>query len=312
VLDAARFAQVQSADLVRFPERQFLCRWELTEELHRWSGPTDIRRWLDHIQGTRPELDHCAWTLPADREALTRFAAFNGAVLGKLFGNDAPPHDRLDFYDMTDWVFIAGYPRPVDRLERVLDFGAGFSRQAALWLTLDPSPTYVAVDSIELPYLAQHAFLAATGHPLVEYMEEPGPFAVRADRQAYHLPGWRHDLLLDGFFDLVVCVQVLPELREDVLMHSIRTFRRVLRPGGRLYVRDHPDWKPGNKQDIDARLTGLGFVAEFTPVLRDRLDCHGVPRVYRLARRPTRSLHDLALEPMRGARRVVRRLRYEH
>jgi SAM-dependent methyltransferase len=310
VLDADRFAEVRDADLVRFPQRRFLSRWEISEELHQWAGPDDLRRWLEHIERRTPELDHTVWTLPVDEPARARFAAFNEAVLLNLFGEPVPAHGKLDFYDMTDWVFMEGYPRPAERCERILDFGAGFGRQAALWLTLEPRPTYVAVDSIELPYLAQSHFLAASGHPVVEYMAEPDAFEVDAGGRAYHVPGWRHDLLPSGFFDLAICVQVLAEIREDVLMHALRMFRRVLRPGGRLYVRDHPEWKPGHKQDTDRLLLGLGFAAEFTPGLTDRVDCHGLPRVYRLVERPAPSGRERALAPLHSVRRVVRGWRY--
>jgi SAM-dependent methyltransferase len=310
VLDPKRFAEIQAADLAKFPDRRFLCRWEISQELHSWTGPADLRRWLDHIESRSSKLDHAAWRLAVDEAALERARSFNEAVLSRIFGVDAPAHDTLDLYDMTDWVFIEGYPRPAERLERVLDFGAGFGRQAAVWLTLGSPMTYVAVDSIELPYLAQSMFLSATEHALVEYMGDTSGFNLDADGRAYHLPGWRHDLLHDDFFDLVLCVQVLPELREDVLIHSLRTFKRVLRQGGRLYVRDHPDWQPAHKQNTERLLARLGFKPEFTPRLRDRVDCHGVPRVYQLADGVRTSAPSRARTFVKSCRRVWRRLRY--
>ena len=82
------------------------------------------------------------------------------AVLKRVFGQRHVAHEKLDFYNMTDWVLQHAYPRPVDeRLERVLDFGAGFGRQAALWLGQAKRTTYVAMDAVELPYVAQSTYL---------------------------------------------------------------------------------------------------------------------------------------------------------
>lgn len=304
-----RFTEIRAADLHRFPRRAGLLHWAISPELQEWKGIEGLARWIDHIEAVTPALDHTAWTLPVgpvERDLVASSAAFNERALSALLPAAVPRHANLDFYNMTDWVLLHAYPRPLtDRLDRVLDFGAGFGRQAALWLSRQPSALYAAIDSIELPYLLQALYLEAGGGTVTEYLDDPDGFLLAGTEGAFHLPGWRHDLLPDGFFDAVLCVQVLPELNETILFHTLQVIRRVLRPGGVLYIRDHASaWHPGHQQDLDGLLPGLGFELEFAPRWRDRNDVHGLPRVYR---RTTGRASSRARTAARAGRALVRR-----
>ena len=130
-----RFHDVRAADLRRFPRRAGLLQWELSPELQEWQGMEGLARWIDHIETVTPALDHTAWTLPigaGERDLVATSGTYNERALSALLGA-VPRHRNLDFYNMTDWVLLHAYPRPAgDRLDRVLDFGAGFGRQAAL------------------------------------------------------------------------------------------------------------------------------------------------------------------------------------
>jgi hypothetical protein len=110
---------------------------------------------------------------------------------------------------------------------------------------------------------------------------------------------------------MVICVQVLPEVTEDVLFRSLSVFRRAIRPGGYLYIRQH-SWKPGHKQDLDELLPNFGFELEFAPRWRDRVDVHGLPQVWRLAS-PVPDGMSFG-EQARNAARIVRKRmrRYRH
>jgi SAM-dependent methyltransferase len=314
-----RFQAARERDLGRTPERRFLCRWAISEEFHSWTGIEDIRRWLGHIENITEELDHTRWLLPIgepENELLSVSKRFNDTVFRNLFGESPPDHRALDFYNMTDWVLQHAYPRPSDeRLERVLDFGAGFGRQAALWLSKQDRTTYVAIDAVELPYLAQLHYLASAPFPFHDYLHQSDSFEVRPTEEstAFHLPSWRFDLLPPGFFDMVICVQVLPEVTEDVLFHSLSVFRRALRPGGYLYIRQHGSpWRPGHKQDVEELLPRFGFQLEFAPRWRDREDVHGLPQVWRLASRVGDQplLRDRARRAAQTVRKQMRRYRY--
>jgi hypothetical protein len=80
---------------------------------------------------------------------------------------------------------------------------------------------------------------------------------------------------------MVCCVQVLKELPRRLVVHVLQEFARILRPGGSIYIRDallhhHPNMLP-----IDDLLLAQGFLPEFTPRVRDRVQIHGVPRIWR-------------------------------
>jgi SAM-dependent methyltransferase len=313
-----QFLRVRHRDLARWPARLFLTTWQVTPELHHWHGPEDIAAWIAHIEKQTDELAHTRWTLPVgpvESQLIEMSAAFNDVTLRNLFGDHSVRHENLDFYNMTDWIMQHAYPRPADeRIERVLDFGAGFGRQAALWLTAGSGPrTYVAMDAIELPYISQAAYLDAAPCALKEYLASPDDFKVSftRDRGALHLPSWRFDLLPDGFFDMVLCVQVLPEIREDVLFHTLSLFHRTLRPGGYLYIRDHSlKWHPGHKQHLERLLPSFGFDLEFAPRWRDRHDIHGLPQIWRRRETNPRSRVTRFKDSVKAVNSTARRLWY--
>jgi SAM-dependent methyltransferase len=144
---------------------------------------------------------------------------------------------HVDEYNAVDFLLQILYPVPERmRPKRVLDFGAGYGRQMNLWSGVHDL-SYVAVDAIELPYTLQSFYLSQFDLPVYEYVNgwrgnvggKPG---------IYHLPTWRIDLLPDAFFDLVICTQVLQEIPATMVQRSIQTFRRCLKTGGALYIRD--------------------------------------------------------------------------
>ncbi|MEE9382030.1 MAG: class I SAM-dependent methyltransferase [Nannocystaceae bacterium] len=197
---------------------------------------------------------------------------------------DVPYHLPLpvDHYNAADYQFQNIYPMPRrNRVRRVLDFGAGFGRQANLWTQMIPDPVYCAVDAIANGYCSQHEYYRRFPDvPLFDYIDDPEGFSMREQRGIYHLPTWRFDLLPDDFFDLAICVHVLPELDEPLIQYVLDNLTRVLKPGARLYIRDHDDG-PGHDLDTNTELAARGFVMEFHPYLRDFSDILGIPRLLR-------------------------------
>ena len=57
---------------------------------------------------------------------------------------------------------------------------------------------------------------------------------------------------------------------------------RVLKPGGILYIRDHgKDWMySAHKLDIE-ELLKKDFKLVFKPNLKDKLEIHGIPRIWK-------------------------------
>ena len=137
----------------------------------------------------------------------------------------------------TDWFIVDAhfracltpYRRAVDRAgippgARVLDAGCG-TGSFLPWLTEHAGPTgeVVAVDAAAESVAAVRRRLAA--HPL------PAPVrAVHATVTA--LP------VADASVDVVWCANTLQYLSDEVLTEALAEFRRVLRPGGTLAVKE--------------------------------------------------------------------------
>lgn len=189
----------------------------------------------------------------------------------------------VDYYNAEDYTFQNIYPLPERRtVRRILDFGPGFGRQLNIWSQTVPDLVYCGMEAIECGYCVQSEYYKRfSGIGFREYLDEPDSFRINGNG-IYHLPTWRYDLLPDEFFDLIICVQVLPELGERLMRHLLGVFSRVVKKGGALYIRDHDlRWLPGHKLDLDKALPSLGFVQEFRPYLVDGTDIHGIPRLWR-------------------------------
>lgn len=204
---------------------------------------------------------------------------------------DAKRFAHVDFHNATDYAFqtILGGAK------HVLDFGAGYGRQAFLWTSRNASLTYVAVDGIEGPYVLQNrVFRCLTGVSLSDYIQEPSTFAVGAVeddvRKVCHLPTWRLDLLPSGFFDLIICAQVLQELNGPLVRPLLDQFKRVIAPGGRLYIRDHEYYRPAHRFKIGKYLLRNGWRLAFRYPGIDKHDIHGIPRIWRYTGEDTSEL----------------------
>jgi SAM-dependent methyltransferase len=288
--DRPRFRELRDRDLINDPGRRAVSRWAIQEsdaiakEIETGGLAKNLEEWIDHIQGDR--IDHTRWSYDlTDQEVSWQTASSNwhDRVLPTLLPDWVKGHDRLDFYNMTDRYLQGALNRPGERVERILDFGAGFGRQIATW---DHQITYVAMDAIEVPYLLQRAYFLAGGVRLVDYMDDPEGFRIQPDRSAYHLPTWRDDLLPDGFFDRVLCVQVLGEIPDRTFIWTLKLFARVLRPGGQLYIRDHNrGYQPGHRQLRERCLRKAGFALRFRPDLEDYVDVHGLPEIWTIGRK---------------------------
>ncbi len=190
----------------------------------------------------------------------------------------------VDYYNAEDYVFQNPYP-DTDRttVTRVLDFGAGFGRQLNMWSQNVPELVFCGVDAIEGGYMTQNFYYKNSGTlPVYEYIDDPGNFNISDAPGIYHIPSWRFDLVPDNFFDLIIGVFVLDEIGRNTALYSLDQFTRCLKPGGKIYARDHNcGTAGGNGLNMDLEIENRGFVLEFRPHIMDRAEIWGLPRIYR-------------------------------
>ncbi len=184
-----------------------------------------------------------------------------------------------------DYIMANAYPMAGPTHSRkILDFGAGSGRQANLWSQQeDEGLVFISVDGIPKPYCLQHFYYSNIDRPFYDYVVDDSNFPLNSQsRGIYHLPTWRFDLIPDNYLDKIIAVQVLPELSDLLMKYICDQFRRILKPSGILYIRDHKDlWKPVHQLDIDRYLSENGFTKEFEGHVEDKVDFFGIPRIYR-------------------------------
>jgi len=214
------------------------------------------------------------------------------AAVYQLFGIDKQKNasvekpTRVDYYNAEDFFFQTAHTLPFRPTPgTVLDFGAGYGRQANLWATESRDMAYIAVDAVERSYCVQSLYLEAVARiarrPFHDFLEDGERLAILSNG-LFHVPSWRLDLIPDASVDLVICCHVLPEIGRNAVEHVVGIFQRVLKPGGALFIRDH-DLSHGGVLDfdVDEILTAGGFFLEYRPYLRDVIETWGVPRLWR-------------------------------
>jgi SAM-dependent methyltransferase len=91
----------------------------------------------------------------------------------------------------------------------------------------------------------------------------------------------------DGSFDLVVTNDVLQHISEEDVDQSLRELRRVLAPGGTLFLRtngarrircERDDWRAYDRPTLIAALTGSGFAIERVTYANTLLSLYGAAR----------------------------------
>lgn len=217
-------------------------------------------------------------------------ARLNDVIRHALASRRAGPFDDwfrsydpepLARYTAVDYMFQTMTGAPI---ENVLDFGSGIGRQAFPWCSC-PDVSVFSVDAIESLYLLQNRIYGAL-YPerLVEYFSGKDAFLDGLARGArgwlWHLPTWQLTALPDRSFDLIICVQVLQELNGKGLWDVLTQFRRVVKKGGFLYIRDKEFWTPAHSIRVGRELLRDGWELAFRYPGSEGLDIEGIPRLW--------------------------------
>ncbi len=258
----------------------------LPEEFYVYDGPEDLGQWVN-------------WMLNVEKSNFINSDQFkNWSKISidldeKVFEDIKYKYDvdtyskGLGVYNAQDFFFANLIPYPnEDGPLKVLDFGAGFGRQANLWTRIKPDTIYVGMDAIPKSYCLQHYYYSQTGKFQQDYVLDPENFSLEnAQSGIHHLPTWRWDLIPDNYFDKILLVQVLQELNVKLVKEMINTFHRILKPGGSIYIRDNDTlFRPAHRLDSNKLLEDVGFVLEYKPHLLPKKELHGIPRVWRKIR----------------------------
>jgi SAM-dependent methyltransferase len=254
---------------------------DLPNDFYQYNGPNEITKWFNWISHQKkPDYFRKAELSPLielskkyDYKLLDKFSLeFEKRKYEEFIGR----------YNAQDYLFQNGYRTPERyKINKILDFGAGYGRQSNIWTQKRKDIIFVGMDAIPLPYCLQHLYYSHLDFPYYEYVIKPSNFRIDKKSGIYHLPTWRCDLLPKSFFDMVICVQVLQELNIKLLKYVIDIIHNVLKPGGCLYIRDDDNWKPTHRLNLNKYLPKKGFVLEYKPHLKHNIDIHGVPRIWR-------------------------------
>jgi len=292
------FADVAKMDRDEHLTDDFLDRWLFVEHIRDrphiqemsffdYTGPQHLLKFFNWID----KFPYRDWFVGDHKDLVAESVERDLACLEAL---DLKPGDldieAVGLYNAQDYLLQRFYPVPDRHRPRViLDFGAGHGRMANLAMRPHDrvTETMIAVDGIPSSYLTQRAYYSVLGLRVADYLEhridgqDVDVAELQDDHDVVHLPTWRLDLVPDSSVDLVCCVQVLKELPRQLVLHVLEEFSRVVKPGGSIYVRDHTLHHHPNMLPIDQLLLANGFVLEFSPQVRDRVDIHGLPRVWR-------------------------------
>ncbi len=288
VLSAERFHAQRESDIRA--EHQFVpgarAIWPLSSRMHKYyDGMFEdwLKWWSPEVCGSTI-LGHEKLGYPISKSWVDESRSVHRHLCDALLDEPLDPsaHEIIDAENATDYWFQT----MLGGAKTVLDFGAGYGRQAILWSKLSHSLSFTAVDGIEGPYLLQNRVLRnLEDSHFVEYFDAPDTFKitppVAETKTIFHLPTWRLDLLPSASFDLIICSQVLQELDQSLVVPLLGEFRRILAPQGRLYIRDHEEYRPAHKIHIGKTLLKGGWRLVFRYPGIDKHDIHGIPRMWR-------------------------------
>jgi SAM-dependent methyltransferase len=264
------------------------------ELIFEYHGPRDLLYWVtdklvdmdDAPQEPRPRG---YWKPPArvpDLEALEQQSADAHERLLESVGeyDHAVVHHRFqDVYNAQDFHYATSLASGV---RTVLDYGAGYARQAFLFAQALPDARYVATDAVEQSYLLQNWVLDRLGLLRWEYLDadpDDGDSLARtlaSEAGAYHVPTWRLDLLPAGSVDLVLFVWCLYELSPEAARTALAAVTRLVPVGGHVYIRDMPHtWS--YRFDPERELHRHGFDLTFRTRKVGHDELHGEIRLYR-------------------------------
>jgi hypothetical protein len=152
-----------------------------------------------------------------------------------------------------------------------------------VWNELKGKGNFLASDAIPKSYGLQYYYYKEINPDTKEYLDSSTSFKVDVHgSNLYHIPCWRLDLIPNNFIDLVLCIQVLPELGKQLIEYILTEFYRILKPGGAIYIRDLGYmYKSIGAFSIEDKIKNSGFTLEYKGFVQHNKHIHGIPRIWR-------------------------------
>lgn len=254
----------------------------LPQDFFYFSGKEDLQEWVNW----NLDYPHPDYFPSEENEKLIDISTENDLKVFEKLELDVPAdryREVIGRRNMQDYRFANFYPVPErQKVRRVLDFGSGYGRQANLWTGAREDVSFLSMDGIPKSYCTQRFYYTNLGPKVFEYMDNPDGYKIDFQPGIYHFPTWRFDLIPDASLDLVMCIQVLPELSTRLAKYVLQQFHRALKPGGALMLRDGGNWlRTGAGFNLKEHLESTGWTFEFQPHVAHPDDIHGYTRIWR-------------------------------
>ena len=298
-----RFNEISQRDLKAFDVPEYFVHWLFADRLkargarqemsfHYFEGPGHLAKFFSwHVNSKFDFFTENAllsqWARHSFERDMAVFERYDISVQQGLV-------EKLSRYNAQDQMLIHAYPVPErQQVKIMLDFGAGHGRLANLAFSetsdIPKVETYIAVDAIPSTYFTQAYYFEGLGLKVWDYFDHCDDANLSPEKftdlfgkyDVIHLPTWKINLLPEKSVDLISCVQVLKELPGELVANIIPVFGRLVTDCGAVYIRDHLQHHNPNHMPIDLLLGANGFVLEFAPLLKDRREIHGLPRIWR-------------------------------
>lgn len=199
---------------------------------------------------------------------------------------------------IQDYATLKTFGVNLGKGSRHLDIGPGLGANA-IYSTKLFNFNYIPLDAHPISYAVQSEFfrmLTSINSNKMRYVDPITLFSLGLTEEkiknkinflneeigVIQCPSWYFSLINTNSIDLITATWVLNEVNAAGICWLLYNSTRALKKGGYFYIRDSEKLKPNRHQiNYDNILKSIGFELENRLNVKNRVDMHGVPRIYR-------------------------------